>query len=175
MRFSRKVAFFLTAVLSLLSLVNCGYQLRGKGKFWPPGMKRVMVPVFQNSSGRYELDLKITSAVVNELVARTGVVIVSDRSQAQGLLSGEILSFSVQPIAFNSAGAAVRFKIVITTSVVFTDLENQRVLFSDGHFVYTEEYDIPEGVDFETMETQAIERAAEKYARQLVVNLLEGF
>jgi len=57
----------------------------------------------------------------------------------------------------------------------FSTLVNQKILFSDDNFVYTEEYEIPEGLDYETMETRAIDRAAEKYARQLVVNLVEGF
>lgn len=166
---------YIVCLLALACLTACGYQLRGKGGFWPPQMKKIQVPVFKNSSGRFELDLKLTRSVINELVARTGVVMVSDRSRADGLLSGEVLSFSVQPIAFNAAGAATRFKISIATSIVFYDLINQKIIFSDDHFIYTEEYDIPEGLDFETMENQAIDRAAEKYARQLVVNLLEGF
>lgn len=166
---------YMACLLAAVSLAACGYQLRGKASFWPPQMKKIQVPVFKNSSGRFELDLKLTKSVINELVARTGVQIVSDRSQAEGLLEGEILSFRVQPIAFSAAGAATRFQITITTSVVFSDLVNQKILFSDDKFVYTEEYDVPEGLDFETMETRAIDRAAEKYARQLVVNLLEGF
>ncbi len=166
---------YIACCLSLTALIACGYQLRGKGSFWPPQMKKIQVPVFKNSSGRFELDLKLTRSVINELVSRTGVIIVSERSQADGLLSGEVRSFTVQPIAFSPSGAATRFKITITTSVVFSDLVNQKILFSDDNLVYTEEYDLPEGLDYETMETRAIDRAAEKYARQLVVNLVEGF
>jgi len=154
---------YIVCCLALASLVACGYQLRGKGSFWPGQMKKIQVPVFKNSSGRFELDLKLTRSVINELVARTGVVIVAERSQADGLLSGEVRSFNAQPIAFSPAGAATRFKITITTSVIFFDLVNQKILFSDDNFVYTEEYEIPEGLDYETMETRAIDRAAEKY------------
>lgn len=166
---------YIACLLATISLASCGYQLRGRASFWPPQMKKIQVPVFKNSSGRFELDLKLTRSVINELVARTGVAIVSQGSQSDGLLAGEVLSFRVQPIAFSEAGAATRFQITITTSVVFYDLVNQKILFSDDNFVYNEEYDVPEGLDFETMETRAIDRAAEKYARQLVVNLLEGF
>lgn len=166
---------YIACLLATISLASCGYQLRGRASYWSPQMKKIRVPVFKNSSGRFELDLKLTRSVINELVARTGVVIVSQSSQADGLLAGEILSFRVQPIAFSEAGAATRFQITITTSVIFSDLVNQKILFSDDNFVYNEEYDVPEGLDFETMETRAIDRAAEKYARQLVVNLLEGF
>ncbi len=117
----------------------------------------------------------MTRSLVNELVARTGVTIVADQKQADGLLLGEILSFKVQPIAFSAAGIATRFKITVITSIVFTDLINQRVIFQDENFIYTEEYEIPEGLDFETMENRALDQMAEKFARQLVVSLVEGF
>jgi len=168
---SRYIGF----VVIILSLVACGYHLRGKGTFWPPQIKKVCVPVFKNLSGRYELDLKLTRSVINELVSRTGAVIEPDREKADGLLSGEITAFKVEPIAVSEAGAARRYKITISTKVVFTDLVNQRVIFSSDNFNYVEDYEVPEGVDFETVETQAIDRVAEKYARQLVVNLVEGF
>jgi len=166
---------YIACLMLVSSLVACGYQLRGKGSFWPPEMKRIYIPVFKNSSGRYELDLKLTRSVINELVSRTGAVIVSDRAQADGFLQGEILTFKVQPIAVSTSGVARRYKITITTSIVFSDLVNQKVLYSDDNFVYVEEYEVPEGMDFESMETQAIDRVAEKFARQLVVNLVEGF
>jgi len=38
-----------------------------------------------------------------------------------------------------------------------------------------DEYEVPAGLDYETMENQALDRLVEKYARQLVVSLLEGF
>jgi outer membrane lipopolysaccharide assembly protein LptE/RlpB len=172
MKFWKK---YIVWLLVVSSLVACGYQLRGKGSFWPPGLKKICLPVFKNSSGRFELDLKLTRSLVNELVARTGVTIVADQKQADGLLLGEILSFKVQPIAFSAAGIATRFKITVITSIVFTDLINQRVIFQDENFIYTEEYEIPEGLDFETMENRALDQMAEKFARQLVVSLVEGF
>ena len=138
-------------------------------------MKRICVPVFKNTTGRFELDLKLTRSVINELIARTQVGIEPDQNKAQGLLLGEITSFKAQPIAFSSAGAASRYKITVVTSVVFTDLLTERVIFADDNFTYVDEYEVPTGLDYETMENQAIDRLAEKYARQLVVSLLEGF
>jgi hypothetical protein len=41
--------------------------------------------------------------------------------------------------------------------------------------VYQGEYEVPEGVDFESVETEAINEIAVKFARSLVVAILEGF
>ncbi|HEK85027.1 MAG: LPS assembly lipoprotein LptE [Candidatus Saccharicenans sp.] len=166
---------YISLVLVVASLTACGYQLRGRGTFLPPQIKKVCVPVFKNSSGRYELDLKLTKSVIDELVSRTGVVIEPDRDRADGVLTGEITSFKVEPIDVSEVGAARRYKITISTKVVFTDLVDQKIIFSNDNFNYVDNYDVPEGVDYETAETQAIDRLAGKYAQQLVVSLLEGF
>ncbi|HOJ26925.1 MAG TPA: LptE family protein [Candidatus Saccharicenans sp.] len=176
MRFFKKyIASCLCTVLAIISLAGCGYQLRGRGSVWPPDMKRLCVPVFKNTSGRFELDVKLTRSVINELITRARVSIEPDQNKAQGLLVGEITSFKVQPIAFSSEGAASRYKITVVTSVVFTDLLTDQILFADDNFTYVDEYEVSAGLDYETMENQAIDRLVEKYARQLVVSLLEGF
>ena len=169
------MAIWLCLVLAIIFLSGCGYQLRGRGSVWPPHMKSICVPVFKNTSGRFELDLKLTRSVINELITRARVSIEPDQDKAQGLLVGEISSFKVQPIAFSSEGAARRYKITVVTDVVFTDLLTDRIIFADDNFTYVDEYEVPAGLDYETMENQAIDRLAEKYARQLVVSLLEGF
>lgn len=173
--FKKYMAGCLCLVLAIIFLSGCGYQLRGRGSVWPPHMKSICVPVFKNTSGRFELDLKLTRSVINELIARARVSIEPDQDKAQGLLVGEISSFKVQPIAFSSEGAARRYKITVVTDVIFTDLLTDRIIFADDNFTYVDEYEVPAGLDYETMENQAIDRLAEKYARQLVVSLLEGF
>jgi len=173
--FKKYMTSCLCLVLAIIFLSGCGYQLRGRGSVWPPYMKSICVPVFKNTSGRFELDLKLTRSVINELITRARVSIEPDQDKAQGLLVGEISSFKVQPIAFSSEGAARRYKITVVTDVVFTDLLTDRIIFADDNFTYVDEYEVPAGLDYETMENQAIDRLAEKYARQLVVSLLEGF
>ena len=178
MKFNKKTGIWLG--LSLMALfacltAGCGYQLRGRASFWPPGMKRIYLPVFKNSTGRFQLEAKITEKVINELVARTGVVIVGDQDTADGMIQGEILSFKVDPIMVAEGGTASKYKITVVASVSFTDFLNQTILFHDDNFTFVEEYEVPAGSDFETEETKAIDRVAEKFARQLVINLVEGF
>ena len=88
---------------------------------------------------------------------------------------GEILSFTVNPIAFSGEAAADRYNITIVARIVLRDLVNQKVLFSNPSFVYVKEYEVPEGSDFESLETDAIGKVAEEFARTIVVNILEGF
>ena len=156
-------------------LIQCGYHLRGTGSFLPAHIKKISIPMFKNETTRYELDLKLTQNVINELVARARLEVSADAGGADAVLIGDIISFNVNPIAFSGSGSADRYNIVIVAKIVLRDLVSQKVLFSNPSFNYTEEYEVPQGTDFESVETLAIDKVAEKFARSLVVNILEGF
>jgi outer membrane lipopolysaccharide assembly protein LptE/RlpB len=162
-------------VLSCAVTVGCGYHLRGTGSFLPAHIKKISIPMFKNETTRYELDLKLTQSVINELVARAKLEISADSQGADAVLSGDITAFNVNPIAFSGQATADRYNIIIVAKVVLRDLVNQRVIFSNPSFSYTQEYEVPQGTDFESIETLAIDIVAEKFARSLVVNILEGF
>lgn len=158
-----------------LLAVRCGYHLRGTGSFLPSHIKKMHVPMFKNLTTRYELDLKLTQSVINELVARGKVEIVAAGAAADALLLGEITAFNVTPIAFSGKATADRYNIAVTAKITLLDAVNQKIIFSNPNYIYVGEYDVPEGADFESVETEALNRVAEKFARSLVVAILEGF
>lgn len=131
--------------------------------------------MFKNLTTRFELDVKLTRSVIDELVARGKVEVVAEGSEADAILVGEITSFTVSPIGFSDRNTADRYSIHIVAKIVLRDRANQRVLFSNPNFVYQEEYEVPEGTDFESWENEAISKVAEKFARSLVITILEGF
>jgi hypothetical protein len=158
-----------------LLFLQCGYHLRGTGSSLPPHIKVLNVPMFANRTTRFELDLKLTQGVIDEMVARGKVEITDDADSADALLIGEILSFHANPIGFGEDATADRYSIAIVAKVVLRDVAQKKVIFSNPHFVYQGEYEIPEGADFESVETEAINEMAVKFARSLVVAILEGF
>ena len=166
---------YMMLLLAGLLAVNCGYHLRGTGSFLPTHIKRVNIPVFKNLTTRYELDTKLTRGVINEMVARGKVELTADTEGADAILTGEIVMFAVNPIAFSQQATADRYNITVVARIVMRDLVNQNVLFSNPSFIYVEEYEVPSGTNFEAMETEAIDKIAEKFGRQVVVNILEGF
>lgn len=131
--------------------------------------------MFKNLTTRFELDVKLTKKVIDEIVARGKVGITGDMTSADAVLLGEITSFSVTPIAFSKQASADRYNITIVASITLRDLVNQKVVFSNPHFVYQGEYEVPQGTDFESVESGALDTIAEKFARSLVSTILEGF
>jgi outer membrane lipopolysaccharide assembly protein LptE/RlpB len=158
-----------------LVCAQCGYQLRGTGSFLPPNIKSLAVPMFKNLTTRFELDVRLTQSVIDELVARGKVEVTSDTAHADAILLGEIVAFNVNPIGFSDKSSADRYNITIVAKIVLRDLVSQKMIFSNPSFVYQEEYEVPQGTSFETSETQAVAKVAEKFARSLVSTMLEGF
>lgn len=155
--------------------LHCGYHLRGTGSSLPPHIQTISVPIFKNQTTRFELDVRLTQSVIDEMVARGKVEVTSDASAADATLEGKIIAFNVHPIAFSGEATADRYNIEIVAEIQLRDRINNRVIFSNPHFTYRQEYEVPEGTDFETVETEAIDKVALRFARSLVITMLEGF
>jgi len=161
--------------LLCLTCSFCGYHLRGTGSSLPPHIQKVNIPMFKNSTTRFQLDLKLTQAVIDEIVARGKVEITAETNNSDAVLIGEIASFTARPLTFTQEATADRYNIIVVAKIVLRDLVNRKVIFSNNYFVYTEEYEVPEGTDFESVETEAIDKIAGQFARSLVIQILEGF
>lgn len=159
----------------VVSASACGYRLRGTGTSLPARIRTVGVPVFKNQTTRFELDVKLTRAVVSELVARGKVEVVADPGSADAVLEGEITGFRATPIAFSGGAQADRYNITVTAKIALKERGAAEPLFADPAFVYQQEYEVARGTSFEALETEAIDKIAEKFARSLVVSILEGF
>jgi ribosomal protein S25 len=166
---------FLVLALGCALAVQCGYHLRGTGSFLPPNIKRLGVPMFKNLSTRYNLEVTLTQGVIDELVARGKVEVTSGAENVDAVLVGEIMSFSVNPIGFSSQNIADRYNVTVVARIVLRDLKDEKVIFSNPSYVYQEEYEVPQGTSYETWETEALGKIAEKFARSLISTLLDGF
>ena len=167
----RLVALYAVCLLVL----QCGYHLSGTGSSLPEHIQTISVPMFKNMTTRYELDLKLTQRVIDELVARGKLEVAVEVESADAVLLGEIQSFSAIPVAFSGESAADRYNIIIVTKIVLRDNVSRKIIYSNPSLVYQYEYGVPEGTDFESVESLAIDVVAERFARSLVSTILEGF
>jgi len=171
----KKAAAAALAAAAVLAAAGCGYRLRGTGSALPPGIRTVSVPVFKNLTTRYELDVKLTRAVIDELVSRGKVRVGADPAASDAVLEGEITGFTANPIGFTGGNQADRYNVTVTAKVTLKDRASAKALFTNPAFVYQQEYSVPPGTSFEAVQSEAIDRIAEKFARSLVVSILEGF
>jgi hypothetical protein len=162
-------------VLALcLFAAACGYRAVGTGGTLPVEIRRIQVPLFENRTTRFQLDVKLTSAVIDEFVARGKVEITTDAAKADAVLIGRILTFLATPIAFSN-NAADRYDIQVVTEITLKNVRTDQVIFFNPSYMFHTDYEVPPGSDFESSQGQALDTLAQLYARTLIVAILEGF
>jgi outer membrane lipopolysaccharide assembly protein LptE/RlpB len=175
----RKAAGFGAVVLAALTLASCGYRLRGTGNLrdvLPAHVKKIAIPLFKNRTTRFELDKNLTNGVIDEFIARGKVEIVTDPAAADAVLTGEIAVFNATPAAYTPGkGTADRYTVTVVTMIELKDSQSKAVIYANPAFSYTEDYEVPQGKDFDSVQTEAVKKIAVKFARQLVITILEGF
>ncbi len=171
-RFAKKALL----VFALCLLCSCGYRLAGHNVFLPDHIKSISVLPFINETKRAEVEQRITESVMKEFIKRGKFTISSDKENADAVLEGTISSFTTNPVQFSTEGRATRVEVSITVRAKLKDLVNDAIIWNQEHFIYREQFDIPESEqDFIDKEIIAIETIADSLARSLVTSILEGF
>ncbi len=111
----RRLALLAVAGLLLGVSSGCGYGLVGRGGGFDPSIKKIGVPLFRDSTGKVNLDMKITQKVIEELLKRGKVDVVQTIEGVDAVVEGEILSFQETPVGF-SGGARGRPRPAATRS-----------------------------------------------------------
>ena len=158
--------------------MRCGYRLRGTGNLsdvLPPTVKKIAIPLFINTTTKFELDKKLTQGVFDEFVARGKVDVTSDPKTADAVLTGTILVFNAVPAGFSSQGSADHYTIYVVASITLVDSKTQQVYYTNPSYTFNEDYEVPQGKDFESVENEAIKKITPKFARNLVLAIFEGF
>jgi hypothetical protein len=162
--------------LGLLFLASgCGYRLAGKATAIPANIDSVAIPIFNNQTTKYRLEQRLTSAVVDEFVARTRYRIVPDASQAKAVLTGQVTEFTSTPVIF-AGGAGATFLVTVRMRVSMKDTTTHKLLFENNNFFFREEFEISRGSkEFFPEEGPAMDRLAREFSRTLVSTILEAF
>jgi TolB-like protein len=163
-------------LLFLFFVISCGYRLAGRNIFLPEHIKNIAVIPFINETRRSEIEQRITESIMRELVKRGSYKVSSEKKGSDAFLEGHVTSFLTNPVQFNAEGIAIRVEVTVTVKARLTENATEEILWDQQHFVYKEQFDIPEDDSgFFDQEILAIDKIADSFARSLVTSLLEGF
>ncbi|HEU4369719.1 MAG TPA: LptE family protein [Methylomirabilota bacterium] len=119
----------LLLLLLTLAIGGCGYTLRGT---LPAHINTVSVPIFRNRTQEPAIESLITRAVV-EGFSTNGRLRVVGSEQADAVLDGEIIGYSVGSIAFDADANVRLYRLVVTVNLRLRDMRQKTVLFQqDG-------------------------------------------
>ena len=108
---------------------GCGYALAGRGSFLPAYIRTVGIPQLENRT-TFAVEQVLTEQVRVEFIGRGKYDIRPDIAGADAVLTGELSSFSAQPVGFTDQQLASRYLFTIVMRVQFTDARSGEVLWS---------------------------------------------
>lgn len=162
-----------------LAASGCGYRLAGRGgstSFLPPGVRTIGIPPLRNETERPELELRATEQLIEEFVRRSRYEATPGQAGADVFLEGAITSYRIDPVTFTASGRYSRVEVTITAKMRLVLASPEKVLWSQSHFVFREQYDVP-GAALQQFDREivAIDEIARGFARSVVTSILEGF
>jgi len=98
--------------------LDCGlYSFSGS---LPPHLKTVAVPLFDNKTAEFAIAEDLTDQVIKEFT-RDNSLKISDRSSADVLVEGAVLSLEDRAGAFDASEQVEDYKVYLTVQVLCTD------------------------------------------------------
>jgi hypothetical protein len=128
-------------------------------------------------SSTFRIEQQVTSAVTREFLDRTQFRIVPTLVDADAVVRGTIKDIRAHAVAFDvNTGRATSLQVQVTADVKLEDLHSHKLLFSNGNYVYRDEYQVSESPSalFEE-DRPALERLSRDLARTLVTDIIENF
>jgi hypothetical protein len=169
-------------VASALGAVSCGYALAGRGNALPASITIVGVPHFVNQSSTPDIDQALTQAVRQEFQSKGKYRVQSDDQGVHGLLTATITNVDLRPTAFTEDRLPSAYAIVVTANVEFKHVtENNEIIWANPAFRAAEEYQITADATltdvtaFLSQNSNAQDRLAKKFARDVVTSIFEAF
>ena len=158
--------------LLVVGLAGCGYSFRGN---LPDHIKTVAVPVFTNKTSEPAVENFLTSAVV-EAFASNGRLRVVKPEDADAILDGEVVGYSVQSIAFDNQANVRQYRLMVTMNLRLRDVRRSSILFEQQSLREKADF-LVQGAVSQTIgvEEGAVRSAATEIARSIVSLTVDRF
>lgn len=165
-------------VIGTVTLVGgCGYHIAGRAAELPSSWHTLGVPIFANHTTTYNIQSRVTEAVIHEFIARTKYHVVPSGEGADATLHGDITDIETAPLLFDAtSGHVTTMLVTLKMKVSLVDESSKKVVYRNDNFVFRNEYQVSGDVDrFFQEEDPALGRMSRDFASDLVSRVLEGF
>jgi outer membrane lipopolysaccharide assembly protein LptE/RlpB len=159
----RRRAFLLLPLAALLS--GCGYTVHGT---LPAHIQSISVPIFRNRTQEPAVETLITRAVV-EGFSTNGRLRVVSSGQADAVLDGEVIGYTVGSIAFDKDSNVRVYRLVVTVNIRLRDVKQNAVLFQQNDVREQADFRVQDAVSQTiSREETALRAAATEIGRAIV-------
>lgn len=140
----------------------------------PPHIKKIAVSSFQNKTNVFRLEEILRIEVNNELLKDGRFNIVDDINSCDGYVSGEILYYILQPIAYGENFEPQQYKLRLIMNLYFVDRVNNVILWEEPNLEETLFFaapTLPGGLT----EEEAKKTVVSNMAKKIYLRTVEGF
>ena len=130
-------------IAAVILLSACGYHFAGSGKF-PGGVKRIFIDMLQNRSSDTGVESTFTNNLIYEFTRRREAAVAEDRAAADAILSGTIVSLSVDNVSRASISTALERQVTGVLNLRLESLDGS-VLWASGNIVERKSYLVVDG------------------------------
>ena len=153
-------------------LAGCGYSFHGT---LPDHVKTVAVPIFINRTQQPAVEGVITRAIVDAF-ATNGRLRVVRPEDADSILEGEVIQYTVGAIAVDPSLAVQQYRLAVTLNLKMRDVRLNTLLFEQTSFSEQADFLVAGSVaQTISVEATALQQAATEIARAVVSLALDRF
>jgi Lipopolysaccharide-assembly len=127
-------------VVLILAVTGCGYHFGAEGSGLPPQAKTIYVEKFANHSPNTGLEDQFDRYMKDEIALHKRLQLVDDRSQADLVLSGELLYVPQLATATNSVNEPIEYTQTFTANAQLTDEHTRQVIWRSTGIFATNTY-----------------------------------
>ncbi len=164
----------LLTVLFCITHISCGYHVNTPA----PSVAKIhtlAVPTLKNSTPVFQVEQRLTRALIEEFSRRSSYDVVSTESGADAVIRGEVLYISASPVIIGTASFGTTFLVTLNAKVSLVDLKTKKMLFRNDNYVFREEYVINRDVkQFFSELNPALDRMARDFARSVAASVMAG-
>lgn len=167
------------AVLTLLPcfFAGCGYHVGAQADLVPKSIQTIAIPAFVSASLRYKLLDVLPQQIGREFIAKTRFRAVTDPSEADAVLRGNINTAQVYPTIFDPiSGKPTSVQVLVVLSITLSERSTGRALFTRNNMAFRQNYSI--AVDphqFFDESGPAFDRVSRDVAHDVVSAIVEAF
>jgi outer membrane lipopolysaccharide assembly protein LptE/RlpB len=167
MTLRRTIPIVLTLLATMLAstlVAACGYTTRS---LVSEDFQTIAVPVFDNTTRRHDLEWEVTRAVVEELQARTHLVVVPEDAGPDLVLSGTLVDVDEDTLSRRKRQRPRDSVVHVTAEIQVRNAKSGDDLVPRRRVSERESYTYLAGEDVRTAREEAVRSLAERVVRQL--------
>jgi outer membrane lipopolysaccharide assembly protein LptE/RlpB len=163
---------FAALLAGLAALSACGYSFHGT---LPDHIKTIGVPILINRTQQPAVESVITRAIVDAF-ATNGRLKVVRPEDADSILDGEVIGYSIGPIAVDPSLGVQQYRLSVTLNLRMRDMRRNVVVFQQSGFSEQADFRVAGNVaQTLSVEAGALQQAATEIGRSVMSLALDRF